>query len=117
MKFARLDVAFTCCALLIVATHTADALPKQGTGTKCDCLCEAPSGIAPGGTIHSFNTYDSHGLACEAFVGATCNLENPNTGGIATGSLLFCGDASTTARHPATITLPTGVTIHPLRKR
>lgn len=92
----------------------AQALPKQGTGTKCDCLCEAPSGVNPFGTIQSFNTYDSHGLGCDALVGATCNVSNPNTGGVATGSVRACGKSSNASRRNVII-LPNGIKLTPLQ--
>lgn len=116
MKIAKVKIAFTCCALLVGATQTAAALPKQGSGGKCDCLCEAPSG-APGGVIHSFATYDSHGLQCDAFTGATCNVQSSVTGGIATGTIKYCDSTANTSRRPATIFLPTGVKISPLLRR
>jgi hypothetical protein len=115
MKFAKLRIAFGCCALLLGASQTAVALPKQGSGAQCGCLCEAPDGA--GGTIHSFSNYASHGMSCFAFAGATCNLDNPNTGGIATGILVFCNDAAKTSKVPATIFLPGGIKIGPLKKR
>ena len=116
MKFAKLKTVFAC-ALLIGVAQTATALPKQGAGTQCDCMCVAPSGVAPGGVIYSFNTYDPHGLSCFALEGLTCNLDNPNTGGVATGSVQGCRDKSNASRRPATIVLPTGIKIGPLRRR
>ena len=115
MKFAKFKIAFTCCALLVGATQIAIALPKQGSEGKCGCLCDAPDGA--GGSIHSLATYDPHGLSCLALAGATCNLDNTKTGGVATGQLIFCSDASNTAKRPATIILPTGVKIRPELKR
>ena len=91
-------------ALSIAANApVAQALPKQGTGGKCDCVCEAPSGINSFGVIQTFNTYHSHGLGCDALVGATCNVSNPNTGGVATGSVKACTTVTNASRHSVII--------------
>jgi hypothetical protein len=117
MKITNLKFVFACCAPLIAAAQPAAALPKQGSGGRCDCLCEAPGGVTPSGVIHSFATYDSHGQQCDAFAGATCNLTNPNTGGVATGTIKFCDSVSNTSKRPAVILLPSGVKIGPLNQR
>jgi hypothetical protein len=79
---------------LLGGAQEASALPKQGSGAgQCRCMCVAPSGVN-GGSLISDNLYNSQGYACSAFEGATCNLNNPYTGGVSTGSLIGCQDAS-----------------------
>ena len=115
MKRRVFFLAFGIAVFFIAANApTAQALPKQGTGGKCDCLCEAPSGVNPFGVIQTFNTYDSHGLGCGALVGATCNVNNPNTGGIATGSVKTCAPVSNASRR-SVIILPNGIKLSPLQ--
>lgn len=92
---------------------TALALPKQGTGTKCDCLCSAPSGESPSGYAVGYNTYDPHGLPCSALQGATCNLTNPSTGGVATGTVQACYTSGTNWR--GGIILQNGTKLPPVR--
>jgi hypothetical protein len=81
--------------LVMVTPQLASALPKQGTG-KCRCTCVAPSGM--GGELWSDNVYNANGYSCGAFQGKTCNIENPNTGGIATGEIIGCESATTSRR-------------------
>jgi hypothetical protein len=82
----------------------ASAKPKgRGGGGGCSCICLAPSGIN-GGTLVSTQTYNSQGYSCSAFENATCNIDNPYTGGIATGSLMGCMKAASSTS--ATIYVP-----------
>lgn len=83
------------CSIVIGLPQLASALPKQGTG-KCRCTCVAPSGI--GGQLWSDSVYNSNGYSCGAFQGKTCNIDNPNTGGVATGEIIGCETATTAAR-------------------
>jgi opacity protein-like surface antigen len=82
------------------------AEPKQGSGGKCSCMCIAPSGI--GGELVSDVTYDSQGYSCNSFEGKTCNLNNPYTGGVSTGSLIGCGAASGSSAARGITVLPAG---------
>jgi len=71
-------------ALLAAAAGTAWALPKkQGGSDQCYCACDTASGS-------EVSLYDSRGLSCSAFDGATCNRENKSTGLIETGKLSGC---------------------------
>jgi hypothetical protein len=96
MRGNYLKVAFLC-AILSAMSYSASARPKGGVSGRCECTCVANSGV--GGILMSQRTYDSHGYSCGAFNNATCNLNNPNTGGVATGTLSGCSNAgsSTTA--------------------
>jgi hypothetical protein len=76
------------CAFVSATPYIASAKPKGNVGGSCSCLCVAPSGI--GGNFVKQVTYNSQGYTCGAFEGATCNLDNPYTGGVATGSLIGC---------------------------
>jgi hypothetical protein len=80
------------CAFVGTTPYIASAKPKGGGAGSCTCMCLAPSGVG-GGTLVVDRTYDSHGYSCGAFEGATCNLDNPYTGGVSTGSLYGCGNA------------------------
>ena len=73
--------ATTAILIGVVAAHAAWSLPKKGHDGQCYCLCDAPSGNFAG------NYYNSNGLSCNAFMGATCNIENPETHLIETGKL------------------------------
>lgn len=74
------------------------AKPKSGSGgsAKCACMCVAPSGFN-GGSLVKVQNYDSKGYACSAFEGVTCNMDNPYTGGVSTGSLIGCEDAKSSS--------------------
>ena len=114
MKRRVFFLAFGIAVLIAANAPTAQALPKQGTGGKCDCVCEAPSGVSPTGFIQTFNTYNAHGLGCDALVGATCNISNPNTGGVATGSVKACMTVTNASRR-SVIILQNGVKLSPLQ--
>jgi hypothetical protein len=73
----------------------ASAKPKGLGGGQCTCMCMAPSGI--GGQLVSFQTYNSQGYSCVAFENRTCNVDNPYTGGVSTGSLIGCASAATSS--------------------
>jgi hypothetical protein len=83
------------CALVSGMPFVASAKPKTGTyGVSCSCMCDAPTGA--GGSFMQVQTYTApEGSHCGDLEGATCNLDNPYTGGVATGSLLACGNATT----------------------
>ena len=100
-----LELAFLS-ALIGALPHAALALPKGSGGGQCACICEAPSGTAPGGKLYASVNYASRGYSCDAFNGATCNIDNPITGGVATGSLLGCGNAAVS--RPVIIFSPSG---------
>jgi hypothetical protein len=90
-------------AVVAGVPHAASALPKQGSGGTCNCVCVAPSGI--GGQIMTIAIYNSLNYQCPVFNGKTCNVSNPNTGGVATGSLIGC-DKSTVFTQPVIVTSP-----------
>jgi len=95
-------------AIVACAPTAALAKPKQGgTTTGCKCTCAAPSGVN-NGTILSENTYNPVGGSCAAFPGKTCNVNNPNTGGVSTGELLWC-DA---VQGSATSAIKNGALLH-----
>jgi hypothetical protein len=79
-------LAFT---LATIATSDASAKPKKGHDGQCHCMCDAPSGNFAG------NYYNPGSLSCNAFIGATCNIENPDTGLIETGKLSSCSTVFT----------------------
>ena len=89
--------------IVIGASPMAFAKPKPGSGGgQCTCMCVAPSGI--GGILVANNTYNSMGYPCGAFEGKTCNMNNPNTGGIATGELMGCDSAKASGRAAVLVT-------------
>lgn len=88
LKFAAI------CCVVISTTEQASARPKGGVTTRCTCTCMAPSGI--GGILLKDNTYNVPG-ACGGLNGRTCNVDNPNTGGVATGELIGCDKAGSSA--------------------
>jgi hypothetical protein len=91
-------------SFVVAMPQLAYALPKQGIG-KCTCMCIAPSGVN-GGSLVSINTYNSQGYSCGAFEGKTCNLDNPYTGGVSTGSLIGCGSATKNFGRPSILVSP-----------
>lgn len=101
------------CSVFVGLSQYASALPKQGTG-KCRCTCVAPSGI--GGQLWSDNVYNSNGYSCGAFQGKTCNIENPNTGGIATGEIIGCETATSSRRSIIEFNPITGGQLVPRRR-
>jgi hypothetical protein len=68
----------------IAAPEAGWSLPKNlGGADQCYCACDTASG----GEV---SLYDSRGLSCMAFDGATCNRENKATGLIESGKLSGC---------------------------
>jgi hypothetical protein len=51
-----------------------------------------------GGQIWGDNIYSASGFSCGAFTGKTCTVDNPNTGGVATGEIIGCEAASASRR-------------------
>ena len=98
-----------------VMPHAALALPKQGTG-KCSCTCVAPSGVAPGGQLVSDNTYSAQGYSCGAFTGKTCNIDNPYTGGVATGEIIGCSDVKSSGQRVIIFSPFNGVQLAPSKR-
>lgn len=90
------------CAFVSATPYVASAKPKGGGGSSCTCMCVAPSGV--GGQLIKDQTYNSQGYSCGAFEGVTCNMDNPYTGGVATGQLVGCGN--TGGSTSATIFVP-----------
>ena len=73
-------------AAVIALTDVANAKPKgQGGGATCTCACVTSGNI-------QVADYNSQGYPCEAFNGATCNLEDPARGGTRSGQLICCGN-------------------------
>jgi hypothetical protein len=61
------------------------AEPKQtGIYNRCACLCGGP-GEGP-----IIDITNSGGFSCDAYNGATCNYEDPATGGIRTSTARYC---------------------------
>ena len=79
------------------------ALPRQNTTHPCFCVCNAQLGngqwVAPYANFSLPNQY-----ACTLANNKGCNIDDPTTGGVAQGTLLFCGDG-TAATH---VTVPRG---------
>jgi hypothetical protein len=100
------------CAFVIAALPpSALAKPKQGGGSaKCGCDCIADSGVN-GGILIVHNTYNSMGYSCSAFEGATCNVNNPYTGGVSTGTLSLCADQKSGSKTMLSISPFGGVTV------
>jgi hypothetical protein len=94
-------------SFVVAMPQLAYALPKQGSGGRCSCMCIAPSGVN-GGSLVSINTYNSQGYSCGAFEGKTCNLDNPYTGGVSTGSLIGCENATKNSGRPSILVSPWG---------
>lgn len=70
-------------------------------------MCIAPSGVN-GGSLISLNSYNSQGYSCSAFEGKACNLNNPYTGGVSTGSLIGCENAGTNSGRASILVSPWG---------
>ena len=104
---------FTAVILFGLAT-SAGAEPKQGSGGgKCTCMCYAPTGVNGGAFVGNVS-YDSKGYACNAFEGKTCNVNNPYTGGVSTGSLIGCENSTTSnAARGITVLPPGSVSVAP----
>jgi len=87
----RRILASIAAALLAASAAPAAALDNGVTSdTRCQCFCDT-------GITASYDTYDSRGYGCGALEGRTCNIENPQTGLIQTGRLLYCSPRSS---HP-----------------
>jgi hypothetical protein len=87
-SFHRIHLnAWALCAFITAFTNTAFALPRGGGAKTCTCLCNAEANGSGYGTIASYN---ANGMSCGAFNGRACNIEDPSTGLIRTGSLVAC---------------------------
>jgi hypothetical protein len=85
---AMQGVTLGCAVVSAVMTLSAAAHAKpkgQGGGATCTCACVTSGNI-------QVADYNSQGYPCEAFNGATCNLEDPATGGTRSGQLISCGN-------------------------
>lgn len=109
-KSVKFAIVFT---LAVGMPQLALALPKQGTA-KCRCTCVAPSGI--GGQLWSDSIYNSNGYSCGAFQGKACNIDNPNTGGVATGEIIGCESATASRRSIIEFNPITGGQLVPSRR-
>jgi hypothetical protein len=98
---------------IVVGAHAASALPKQGAGQTCSCVCIVHLGY-PASDLIAFMNYNSSNHQCNLFNGKTCNLENPNTGGVSSGQLSTCGNGAWITARPVMIRPPfSGVTLAP----
>ena len=74
-------------AVLFGSSDVSFALPKDPIYNQCACAC-----VLPG---ESFGVIDevsnTAGVPCGAYNNKTCNVEDPQTGGIRTGTLKYCG--------------------------
>jgi len=76
-------------ALMMASVAPAAALDNSPVGGgRCECFCDA----GPGG----FTTYDNPG-SCGALTNKTCNMEDPATGGIRSGTLIGCWPEGSTS--------------------
>jgi hypothetical protein len=115
MSFRNFSITTVLCLFVIGIPQLALALPKQGTG-QCRCTCVAPSGIL-GGQIWSDNVVNANGFFCGAFAGKTCNVGNPNTGGVATGEINGCEVALASRRSVIIFNPITGGKLVPSKHR
>jgi hypothetical protein len=107
-----LKFAFVC-AIVSGVPYTASALPKQGVGTTCSCVCIVHLG-GPQDDLIALMNYNSSSHQCNLFNGKTCNLENPNTGGVSSGHLNTCQNGAWVTARPVMIRPPfAGVTLAP----
>ena len=93
---------FFLCTVISAIPNVASARPPKPGGGSCTCDCVAPSGA--GGKLIQVLTYNSGGYSCLAFNNATCNMNNPYTGGVATGTLNGCAPAGSSSQ--ATVYVP-----------
>jgi hypothetical protein len=100
-------------AIVVGVPHAASALPKQGAGQACSCICFVPLGY-PADSLVAVMNYNSSNHQCYLFNGKTCNLENPNTGGVSSGRLSNCLNGASVIARPVMIRPPfSGVTLAP----
>ena len=84
---------------VVAASQAAVALPKQNSNGRCLCMCAGIQGPYP------VMSYDSKGYGCAALNGTTCNVDDPQTGGVQTGTNEGCtpDTTSTSLRLPPSI--------------
>jgi len=87
---ARKTLSSVVCAFVsVAAAQPSMAKPKGGGGgSGCTCICTTPGGL------DSTGVYDSRGYSCAVFEGKTCNIVDPVTGGIRSGTIQACAPTS-----------------------
>jgi hypothetical protein len=104
--------------LLLATAGSAWAVDNSpGTSQQCMCLCHTPAGTDVA------NTYAMPGSGCGGLDNRTCNVENPQTHLIETGSIIGCaavasggaGSQAESLQDPGTgPALPPRLTVQPL---
>lgn len=82
MMIAKKSILFIAAVLLVTP---ALSKPKQYQPAGCHCVCDFPSG----GNV--MITYNYPVALCGSYNGKTCNVEDPGTGGVRSGTLDLCG--------------------------
>ncbi len=101
----------------VLIASPALAKPKTTAGGgKCSCTCVAPTGMN-GGIFISDNVYNAHGYSCTAFTGKTCNVNNPYTGGVATGEIIGCDSVAGGGRSVISVSPFGGAERIPLKRK
>jgi hypothetical protein len=72
---------------LVTSSAVSLARPKKPSWAFCTCVCSTESGV------HEGRTYDYPGGSCGKLDGIVCQIGDPSTGGIRTGSLFGCSPA------------------------
>jgi hypothetical protein len=77
-------------SVVLFGSSEARSVPVNRT-VKCQCQCKTP------GTLWGMVTISRQGYFCNPFNGATCNISDPATGGVRSGTLQFCAEESDSA--------------------
>jgi hypothetical protein len=80
---------------LVTSSAVSLARPKKPSWGFCTCVCSTESGV------HEGRTYDYPGGSCGKLDGIVCQIGDPSTGGIRTGSLFGCSPARGAKAAPA----------------
>ena len=81
------------CAVAFALPTASIALPRQGAGHACSCMCNVTLGNGRNvGLPANFNL--PAGINCMSAEAMTCNVSDPATGGVRQGNLQACGDGS-----------------------
>jgi hypothetical protein len=93
-------------AISLVLPTGSLAAPRQGTGPHaCGCFCDVQYSNGKWADVASTFSLPSQ-YACSSAEGTTCNVSDPSSGGISTGKMVECDEASRngmptlTNRHP-----------------
>jgi hypothetical protein len=86
-------------AAMLLATPTLAKPPKFVPTGQCNCACGA-------GSLSKWEIYGP-GAACSDYIGKTCNIEDPKTGGTRSGRVVDCTEVlKEEAAKPLTKELP-----------